>query len=97
MAWSKESRHKRGYGGEWEKTRKLILARDCYLCQTCKRSRIITTANIVDHILCKAHGGKDNHDNLEVICKTHHDKKSIVEQGKQQKIKVSIGFDGWPI
>jgi 5-methylcytosine-specific restriction protein A len=97
MAWSKESRHQRGYGTAWNKFRLHILERDCYLCQTCRREGRVTNANIVDHILSKAKGGKDTEQNCEAICKPCHDKKTIEEQGKQYREKVTIGIDGFPV
>jgi 5-methylcytosine-specific restriction protein A len=96
MAWHKTSRHERGYGTEWTRIRKAILERDCHLCQTCRRAGRVTNANIVDHILSKSKGGTDDERNLEAICKLHHDKKTLEEQGKTYKGKVSIGVDGWP-
>ena len=96
MAWSTISRHARGYGRDWDKVRQVILKRDCYLCQQCKREGMIKVANIVDHIISKATRGTDDESNLEVICKQHHDKKTIEETGKTYRAKVSIGLDGWP-
>jgi len=34
----------------WETTRKIVLNRDCYLCQTCLKNNIVQPANQVDHI-----------------------------------------------
>jgi 5-methylcytosine-specific restriction protein A len=96
MAWHKTSRHERGYGNDWDKLRKAILERDCHICRSCYRQGRVTSANIVDHIISKAKGGTDSENNLEAICKECHDKKTIEEQGKRYKPKVTIGEDGWP-
>lgn len=107
MAWSKESRHKRGYGNDWDKLRKQILERDNYLCRcdNCKGGvKRVTTASEVDHIVSKAKAKLlrwtkaqiDSPDNLQAINKECHKAKTILEQGKQYKEKVEIGVDGWP-
>lgn len=94
MPWSRTSRHQRGYGTHWDKTRKRILGRDKYLCQPCLRASMITPASQVDHIKPKAQGGTDDEDNLQSICKSCHDLKTIKESGG--KPKQAIGADGWP-
>jgi 5-methylcytosine-specific restriction endonuclease McrA len=42
--WPTESRHKRGYGAEWDKVRKLVLERNEHLCQCrhCKAEGRVT-------------------------------------------------------
>jgi 5-methylcytosine-specific restriction protein A len=95
MAWSRESRHKRGYGTAWDKLRKRILARDKHLCQQCRREGRITSGNQVDHIKPKAKGGTDDETNLETLCKAHHDEKTARENGARPRVQ--IGIDGWPV
>ena len=58
MAWSKESRHKRGYGAAWDKKRKRVLERDGGLCRCahCAKSGRIRIATEVDHVINKAKG-----------------------------------------
>jgi 5-methylcytosine-specific restriction protein A len=97
MAWSKVSRHKRGYDHAWVKLRKTILERDNYLCAMCMSEGRVTTANQVDHILSKAKGGTDNYNNLQSLCETHHTQKTIEETGKSYKPKQRIGLDGFPL
>ena len=94
MAWSKLSRHERGYGAAWDKLRKVILARDMHLCQPCKAKGRVTAAQAVDHIKAKASGGTDDPANLRAICNECHRTKSIEDQGG--KPRVAIGIDGWP-
>lgn len=94
MAWSKVSRHERGYGTAWDKLRKLILARDKGLCQPCLRGGKAKTGNTVDHIKPKAKGGTDDPGNLEVICGPCHTDKTAIDSG--YRVKQAIGSDGWP-
>jgi len=74
------NRHQRGYGSAWDKIRLIILKRDNYLCQTCSRSGRLSAGNTVDHIISKANGGTDEHNNLETICKPCHALKTRQEQ-----------------
>lgn len=97
MAWSRTSRHARGYGTAWEKLRKRILARDKHLCQQCKRDGRVTAANQVDHIKPKAKGGTDDESNLEALCRPCHDAKTLRDQGRALRRRIEIGADGWPV
>lgn len=95
MAWSRESRHARGYGTAWDKLRKRILTRDKHLCQPCKDKGRLTAAKQVDHIKSKANGGTDAEDNLQSICIPCHNDKTITEKG--HRVKPTISVDGWPV
>jgi 5-methylcytosine-specific restriction protein A len=95
MTWSRTSRHDRGYGTAWDKLRRHIMQRDKHLCQPCKRASMITPAQQVDHIIPKAKGGTDDEDNLQAICKTCHEGKTIQDSGGRPKVQ--IGADGWPV
>lgn len=97
MAWSKTSRHARGYGSEWSKMREQIMRRDCGLCQPCSQQGRITPAVAVDHIKDKAKGGTDDPSNLQSICEPCHTAKTMAAQGKTLRERVKIGADGWPI
>ena len=99
MAWGNTSRHARGYGYQWTKTRARILARDMHLCQACLAKGRPTPATEVDHITPKAKGGTDDDDNLAAICAEHHLEKTIGEaiEGRGGKRRHKIGADGWPI
>ena len=80
--WSdplRKSRHERGYGTEWDKTRKRILSRDKGLCQVCLAKGLYTPAKEVDHILPKAEGGSDDDANLQAICRPCHQVKTAAE------------------
>lgn len=97
------SRHARGYGHKWEKTRLIIIARDMGLCQPCKRrDGRPTPFTAVDHIKPKTQGGTDDHDNLECICDDCHNAKTAQEASQAQDAlrkegKRTIGADGWPV
>lgn len=68
---------KRGYAGVLD--RKRIRARDCGLCQECKRQGRTTIGHPVDHIIALADGGTDDDDNKETLCVPCHDAKSARE------------------
>lgn len=95
MPWHKTSRHKRGYGTAWDKLRKSILARDRYICQSCLEKGRVKPANQVDHITPKAKGGADAPSNLQALCRTCHDEKTIRDAGG--RLRPEIGLDGWPV
>lgn len=73
------SRHDRGYGTEWEKTRKRILSRDKGLCQPCMKAGRVSVAKQVDHITPKGEGGTDADNNLQAICLACHKVKTSEE------------------
>lgn len=95
MAWSRISRHERGYGTAWSKLRLRILARDKHLCQPCLRKGIVHPGNEVDHIVPKAKGGTDDESNLQAICREAHREKTTIENGG--RVKPRIALDGWPL
>lgn len=73
------NRHQRGYGTAWDKLRIRILTRDKYLCQPCYQLGRPEPASQVDHIIPKAHGGTDDHSNLQSICTACHKVKTARE------------------
>ena len=97
--WPATSRQSRGYGREWEKTRKRILERDNYLCQCrhCKADGRTTVATEVDHIKPKAKGGTDDDSNLQAINDLCHKRKTVEDQGATRREKVRFDNRGWPI
>lgn len=99
MAWSRTSRHKRGYGTAWYKLRDAKL-RDQPLCEYCL-PEYVTAATEVDHFKPKAQGGTDDYSNLRSTCKACHRDKTAREsaeaQGRTYKPKLTFGADGWPI
>ncbi|NBW21324.1 MAG: HNH endonuclease [Caulobacteraceae bacterium] len=103
MAWGNTSRHQRGYGSRWEKTRSTVLTRDMGLCVPCGKAGMATVATEVDHIKSKAQGGGDELDNLQSICRACHAAKTKAEADAARqarpgaKRRVTYGPDGWPI
>lgn len=98
--WRHElSRHERGYGYQWTKTRERILRRDGYLCQPCYRLGRPTPATQVDHITPKAQDGTDDSDNLQAICTECHKVKTKTEalQASGTKQRTQYDEQGFPI
>jgi 5-methylcytosine-specific restriction protein A len=93
MTW-KGTAESRGYGWLWKQTRKYILTRDNGLCIPCQKRGKFTPATEVDHIIPKAKGGSDDHDNLQSICTQCHNEKTIKENGGT--LKITIGENGEP-
>ena len=94
----RRTRQERGYGAEWQRARKVIIARDMALCQECKRQGKVSPFDEVDHIKPKFEGGTDDHDNLEGLCRACHGRKTEAEAARAQgrRVKPRIGADGWP-
>ena len=106
MPWSKESRHSRGYGAEWEKVRKQVIVRAKGLCENCARNGRVAQGRDVDHVVSKAEAARlgwsraktDSLANLQYLCEPCHKAKTAAEQGRALRPpKVQIGLDGWPI
>lgn len=92
------SRHARGYGTEWDKTRLVVLARDFYICQCplCKGGELrVRPAKDVDHIIPKAQGGTDDLSNLRAV--NHECHKRISAEQRGHKLRPRIGVDGWSV
>jgi 5-methylcytosine-specific restriction protein A len=81
------NRHQRGYGTEWEHTRKRILERDTGLCQPGLKRGDVHAGNQVDHITSKAEARAlgwptakiEADDNLQTICDACHRLKTSSE------------------
>jgi len=67
----------RGYGWQWTKLRKLVLAEQ----PICKMPGCWEPSAEVDHIVPKAKGGTDDRDNLQGLCKPCHSRKTASEDG----------------
>lgn len=93
MAWSKESRHKRGYGRDHEKMRAHLMS-TVILCELCTEAGRVTAGTIADHIKPLAKGGTSDRDNYRLLCKDCHDRVTLEQFGKKPKARISI--DGWP-
>ncbi|WP_442920695.1 HNH endonuclease [Massilia sp. DD77] len=68
---------KRGSAGVRDRER--IRARDCGLCQECKRQGRTTLGHPVDHIVPLWNGGSDDDSNKETLCVPCHDAKTARE------------------
>lgn len=73
------TRQQRGYGAEWDRTRKRIMTRDGGICQPCLREGPLHQGHEVDHKIPKSQGGTDDDSNLEVICRRRHREKTARE------------------
>lgn len=62
---------------KWKKLRKLVGERDFYICQMCERPA--GKSFHCDHIEPRAFGGDDTIENLQVLCKRCHSKKTLME------------------
>jgi 5-methylcytosine-specific restriction protein A len=68
----------RGWKGMQDRER--IRARDCGLCQECKRQGRVSVGTVVDHITPLWKGGSDDDANKELLCQTPcHDAKTARE------------------
>ena len=69
----------------WKSLRMKVFERDKGLCQECLRQGIIHSPikyGTADHIIPRKQGGTDTLDNLEWLCKKHHDIKRQQESLK---------------
>jgi 5-methylcytosine-specific restriction protein A len=98
MAWSKVSRHDRGYGTAWTKLRAQVMQRDMGLCQCnkCQGGKLrVMAATDCDHIVPKANGGTDDLLNLRALSKECHQRVTLEQQGMKQKPpRAKFGKDG---
>lgn len=105
MPWSNESRQSRGYGAEWEKVRKQVIARAKGLCEECQRRGRVALGRDVDHVVSKAAAKRrgwsqertDCSSNLQLLCRTCHERKTAEETGRTYRPRVTIGLDGYPV
>ena len=74
---------KRGSAGVRDRER--IRARDCGLCQECKRRGKTALGAAVDHIAPLWKGGSDEDDNKELLCIPCHDAKTAREAAERAR------------
>jgi 5-methylcytosine-specific restriction protein A len=74
---------KRGWAGV--KDRERIRARDCGLCQQCRRDGKTTIGHPVDHIVPLWKGGSDDDSNKETLCTPCHDAKTAREAAERAR------------
>ena len=105
--WPTTSRHDRGYGSEWERTRKRILERDHNVCQCvhCKADERVRVATHVDHIVSRDKAKSlgwptartESDDNLQALNEECHNRKTQEERGRTYTPPQKIGLDGFPV
>lgn len=71
-------------GSTWMAIRARILARDCGICQPCKRDGHIHLGDEVDHRIPLWEGGSDADENLETICQQRHREKTAAEAARRR-------------
>lgn len=80
----------------WQKLRELKLSHNP-ICERCLDQEIVEPATVVHHR--KPHKGEDtlfhDFDNLEALCKPHHDRDGRLEDNGKTVIR--FGPDGWPL
>jgi 5-methylcytosine-specific restriction protein A len=74
---------KRGWAGVQDRNR--IRARDCGLCQECKRQGRVAVGSAVDHIVPLWKGGSDGDLNKELLCRPCHDAKTAREAAERAR------------
>ena len=80
---------------EWEKLRVQALRRDGWRCTKCgvgvRGARAGQSRPVVDHIVNRKQGGKDELANLEVLCLPCHNKKTA---WVDHNTRAEVGLDG---
>ena len=94
MPWPTTSRHARGYGTAWDKTRARILERDGHLCQSCLRKDRVTVGNEVHHRKPRAQGGSDDETNLQTLCHDCHVEADAAAAGRTAHRRCRVALDG---
>lgn len=64
----------RSRGRPWRRLRASYLA-EHPLCEMCEREGAVTAAQELDHIKALVNGGTDDWNNLQALCKRHHEEK----------------------
>jgi 5-methylcytosine-specific restriction protein A len=68
----------------WRKNRTAFI-QEHPLCVECEREGRVHPGSVVDHIQPRHFGGDDfSWDNLQTLCKRHHDQKSATERRAKQ-------------
>lgn len=82
----------RGRAAVEQRTRRLAAEP---LCRKCKAKGIVRASTVPDHIIALVNGGTDEDDNIQCLCRWHHEAKTREDLGQKQR--VGIGADGWPV
>lgn len=84
----------RGRRGAAQRDRRL--QRTNYLCERCLAEGKTTLATVVNHKIPLAHGGSDEDENTENLCKPC-DLIVTAEQFGLRTPRQGVGADGWPL
>lgn len=89
--WTQTEVNRFYHSSEWKRVRLLVLQRDYYRCQVCKRAGRLTVADTVHHITpVKVDPLRRlDPDNLESICRACHNAEHK-EKAKSQRAKKAI-------
>lgn len=82
------SRHKRGYGTDWDKTREVVKVRANGLCEPCLAVGIVHEGHECDHVISKAEwrrlhrslAGVDALTNLQWMNRDCHARKTVIDR-----------------
>ena len=97
MAWSRTSRHNRGYGAAHDRMRRHLM-KTVVLCEECRRQGKTTVGTIADHIVPLAKGGDASRSNYQLLCQSCSDAKTAADKGVSPARRGrGIGRDGRPI
>jgi 5-methylcytosine-specific restriction enzyme A len=85
--WAGNNARKRAIRGHALQKARARLFREKPLCVECEKEGKVKLAVIRDHTLALAFGGTDTDDNIQGLCKRHHDAKTRQEsiEGKRRK------------
>lgn len=72
----------RGYGVTWRRLRKRFLEAFPFCADPYGVHDVHARASVVDHIISKREGGPDAWSNLQSLCKSCHDRKTALEDGR---------------
>ncbi|QUM70851.1 HNH endonuclease [Sphingopyxis granuli] len=64
------------------------------LCRLCRADGVVRAAEVIDHIVPLAKGGKDIDENCRALCHEHHAEVTAKQFGR--RVRQRISPDGWP-
>jgi 5-methylcytosine-specific restriction protein A len=68
-----------GGSRRWQLMREMQLSKEP-LCRECLAVGVSRPATQVDHVVPRSHGGTDDEDNLQSLCRAHHNEKNKAER-----------------
>lgn len=73
----RKARQRREYGPSWSAIRNRVLTES----PVCEEDGCLDPATEVDHRIPLARGGTHDRGNLRALCKSHHSRKTAIENG----------------